>query len=98
MKFLVHFDKKIGRESFTKELLGSESVDDLYVCTMIILQIHISLNYEEMEKCKILFKGKVLNDKNAQLSTLFDPLNVNDVTISYLSDIESFVKESNELT
>lgn len=37
MKFLVHFDKKIGRESFTKELLGSESVDDLYVCTMIIL-------------------------------------------------------------
>lgn len=49
-----------------------------------------------MHKCKLLYQGKPLKNKEAKLHDIFNPDNetVNQVTVAYLNELESFGKDS----
>lgn len=47
-----------------------------------------------MHKCKLLYQGKPLKNKDAKLHDIFNHDAVNQVTVTYMNELESFGKES----
>lgn len=53
-------------------------------------KVIISLNYEKMNECKLVFQGKPLIDKNQYLRDIMDPNGPNEVTVTTKSELEAY--------
>jgi hypothetical protein len=57
------------------------------------MQILISLNYEKMNECKLVFKGKSLNNKALFLRDVFDVNAANEVTVTGKNELEAYAEQ-----
>lgn len=54
------------------------------------MQVIISLNYEKMNECRLVFNGKPLLDKTKNLRDIMDPNGINEVVVTPKSELEAY--------
>lgn len=63
MKILVKFDSSIGLDAVEKQLSANDTVENL--------EVLISLNFAEMNTCKLKYDNQTLTNKDAKLRDVF---------------------------
>lgn len=57
----------------------------------------VSLNYERMNDCKLVYKGNTLNNKNQPLREVMDPNETNEITVMTKSEFEAYAQQVNSV-